>query len=158
MGKTGKCIVEHTEKGPLIQYIDKSPEAIAKKIEAEKRLNADKKSVLKETKAIEKYMDSLKNAENQQNNEENVKEENENDVEKIEDQPISSKIEIFVKSIQESNFFLNLRFYGFIEDNDNTEILKAKNPFEVVKNSNENIFLNRNLNFKTKVTIFFFIV
>lgn len=64
LGQTGKCEVEHTEKGPLIQFIDNGPEAISKKFESEKRIKAEKKANIKENKVMEKFMDSLKKADN----------------------------------------------------------------------------------------------
>lgn len=87
-------MVEHTEKGPLIQYIDKSPEAIAKKLEAEKRLEADKKSMLKESKTMQKFMENLKNVENHQNNKIETMEE----IQQIPE--IVSNIEISMKSMK----------------------------------------------------------
>eukprot|EP01041_Mallomonas_annulata_P012107 gene12107-25400_t len=41
LGKEGKCIVDETEKGWFIQYIDRDPKLIAKKAQEEQRNKAD---------------------------------------------------------------------------------------------------------------------
>ncbi|KAJ0403739.1 hypothetical protein ATCC90586_006549 [Pythium insidiosum] len=41
LGRTGKCVVDETEKGWFIQYIDRDPRAIARQEELEKKKKAD---------------------------------------------------------------------------------------------------------------------
>ncbi|KAF4030428.1 Domain of Kin17 curved DNA-binding protein [Phytophthora infestans] len=41
LGRTGKCVVDETEKGWHIQYIDRDPKAIARKQELEKKTKAE---------------------------------------------------------------------------------------------------------------------
>ncbi|GKY94749.1 hypothetical protein MPSEU_000440300 [Mayamaea pseudoterrestris] len=41
LGKTGKCIVEETERGWMIQYIDRDPSKAAKALELQKRTEAE---------------------------------------------------------------------------------------------------------------------
>lgn len=41
LGKTGKCVVDETEKGWFVQYIDRDPVKLAKLAAAEKRKRAE---------------------------------------------------------------------------------------------------------------------
>ena len=60
--KTGKCELERTEKGLYLKYIDRSPEAIAKQAEEEKRALLEIKYQKKQEKLMEKQLELARNA------------------------------------------------------------------------------------------------
>lgn len=65
MEQTGKVIAEYTDKGPFIEFIDRSPEAIAKRAEIENRAKQENKEKKIEIKLVEKYTENIKKLNNQ---------------------------------------------------------------------------------------------
>lgn len=56
LGKTGKCIVDETEKGWFITYIDRDPDTIAKEERKNKKLKMDKDDEERTLEFIEKQV------------------------------------------------------------------------------------------------------
>ena len=114
LGKTGKCLVEHTEKGPLVQYIDRGPEAIKKRKEMAKREKEEKHALEFENKALKKFEESLKTERKDFEEEEELKEEAE-ETQKEKSEIITENaiknIEISLKSKLFIVFFILLVFY-----------------------------------------------
>lgn len=54
LGKTGQCIVDETEKGWFITYIDRSPETVEKEERKNKKLKMDKNDEEKQMEFIER--------------------------------------------------------------------------------------------------------
>lgn len=55
-GKTGKCVVDETEKGWFIQYIDRDPDTIAREERKHKKLKMDKDDEERTLEFIEKQV------------------------------------------------------------------------------------------------------
>jgi len=138
--------VEHTEKGPLVQFVDRGPEAVKRKMEKEKREREDKKSAIMENQAMKKFEDSLKK-EGNETNEQSEKELVIEEEEKLENENLKG-IEILLKSKICASFFLGNLF----KDSAQTDVLKQKNPFETIKPITFGGFLNKNLNLSNKRT------
>ncbi|KAL9877819.1 kin17 DNA and RNA binding protein [Glossina fuscipes fuscipes] len=103
LGRTGQVIADETEKGWFVTYIDRSPEAMERQANAERKEKMEKDDEERMMEFIEKQIEKEKRKESEKHNE-TEEEEKFTELKREEDQPLKLEIRLEKKFQPEAKF------------------------------------------------------
>jgi DNA/RNA-binding protein KIN17 len=116
LGKEGKCIVDETEKGWFVQYVDRDPEALAKQAARDERKQTD----LSEEEINKRMIENqIRYAFEKQKEKEVAQEENEDEDEDSEEAKVHKPIHVkFTANNNESRKRSSMKAFSAVDDED----------------------------------------